>query len=395
MNRALFITVGILAIIIVFLVWLFLFLYGAPSDTREVFSDLGIVEPVERPVATSTPAETGSNAVVLNLADGALQQVTTNPVAGFGMTTNSRTGTTTSTESGKGILRFVERGTGYVFEINLNSGLQTQVTPTTLPNTVAAYFSPDLERVVVVTERSGRQVTLVELPDNADSEASLTSLDAAAQNIQFIDDDTLTYTRNSFTETVGYTYTVGEQTVAERFRLSIPDATVLTTENNNVFAYPKPTASLAGALYEVESDGLLPASDMAPGLVPFIGGGIGVVNQVADGVYRTYRLPNYTEQPITMLPEKCAASAATSSVICGAPEPSQSEAFVEEWYKGVVRSNDLLWNVDTASGEATSLMNPVEVTGRQIDVTQMNVSPNGGHALFVNKIDATLWLFSL
>lgn len=386
MNRVLFITIGAVTIIIVFLVWLFLFINGAPSNTREIFSDLGVIDSVERPTEPDlTEVEAaGGNGIVLNLTDGGLQQVTTNPVAGFAV----------ASTSGNTVLRFVERGTGYIFEINLTSGLQTQVTPSTIPNAVEAYFAPDLNSVVIVSERQGRLVTLLALPNNPDTQASHTILDNTAENIQFIDENTLTYTRNSFTDTVGYIYDLTDQTVTERFRLKVPDATVLTTENGNIFAYAKPTALFKGALYEVVDGSLLPASQAALGLVPFIGGGLGIVNQVEDGEYLSYRLPNYTEQSVIMLPEKCAAGEA-GRVLCGAPEAFYTANFVENWYKGITNSDDWLWDIDTTTGQATVLAIPTQTTGRQIDVLNPVTDPAQEKLVFINKIDATLWLLQI
>lgn len=383
MNRALFITAGIVIIIFVFLVWLFLFINGAPSNTREVFSDLGIVEPTPAPEVI---VEDDEDRVVLGLSDGTLQQITTGPIAGYG---------TASTSDGLLLLRYVERGTGYIFEINLRTGLQTQLSPSTIPNATEAYFAPDLSTLVVVTERESRQVSLVQLPNNTSGEISLVRLDSAAENIQYLDNNTVTYTKNSHLNTVAYTYELDSQTVAERFVLTIPDAEVLTTTDGVVFAYPKPSKHFLGALYEVRDGLLVPYSQAEFGLIPFVQEGVGVLNYIDAGYYFSSILPGNILTNVVMLPQKCVASQKTNQLWCGAPSTLADEDYVESWYKGVVSSDDSLWEINTNNGSTVEIAVPKSSTGRQIDVINPALGPAEQRLFFQNKIDATLWLYTL
>lgn len=382
MNRALFITTGIVIIIFVFLVWLFLFVNGAPTNTREVFSDLGIVEPTPTPTRSSEEVDERE---VLGLTDGVIQQITTEPVAGF---------RAASTSDGN-VLRYVERGTGYIQEVKLNSGFKSQVSPRTFPNTVAAYFAPDLTSVVIVTEQSNRAVQLVEFPKNASAEVIVTSLDAAAENIVYRDADTLTYTRNTYTETVGYSYNRITQATAELFRIGIPDATVITTADTTVFAYPKPTTALTGAVYEVEGGRLIPYSDTHRGLMPFIVDAVGIItHSEATGNQNTsYRLPSNQPLDTIVIPEKCTGSGTIAW--CGSAPTYSNPAAVEAWYKGVQAGDDTLVTIDTTTGAVTELVNLKNATGRQVDVFQPQYEPATEQLLFTNKIDGALWLLNL
>ncbi len=385
MNRTIYITVGIIIIILVFLVWLFLFFNGAPKTTNDVFSDLGIVEGMERPaeiIGAEDPRTT------LNLSDGALQQITTNPVAGYG---------TASTSGGWNVLRFVERGTGYIFEINLTSGMQTQVSPTTIPHTTESYFSTDLNSVVIVTEHSQRTVLLLELPDNPNDQVAQTTLPSQAENIQFISTSTVTYTINSPLKTVGWSYDTNTKEQIEQFVLPIPDATTITIQSETVYAYPKPTSLLEGALYELVDGEVEPVSKLAYGLVPFVSDNLITINQLSEQrPNKTYSVPNNTPQPIIMLPEKCAASPVTGRAWCAAPAEVTDTEYVEDWYKGVINSNDILWEVENATTSTAYVLSVPETdAGRTIDAINLTTDPTYKHLLFINKVDSTLWLFKL
>lgn len=384
MNRVLFITAGIVIVIAIFLVWLFLFLNGAPTNSRDVFSDLGIVESSERPIEEFE--DLNPDNVVLNLSDGKIQQITTAPIAGFGFA---------SSTEGRNLLRYVERGTGYLFEINLNSGLQNQLSPSALPGTNEAYFSNDSKYLVVVTERSERNVTLVELPDNQETALEQRRLDSRAENIEFLDEKTLAYTINSFKETVGYVFNLEENTITERFRIQLPDATVFTSKNGNVYAYPKPTKFLEGALYKIVANTLEPVSQTGYGFIPFIESGVGFVNMLNDSKLNTYQLPDYNQVLFAMLPEKCTAAISGDLVWCASAGNNLDDDYVEDWYKGKIQSTDNLWTYNTQNRTVSQIFEPMSGAGREIDFTNLSVDEDNNRLFFINKIDSTLWFFNL
>jgi len=387
MNRALFITIGIVVIIFAFVVWLYLFFNGSPINTNQVFSDLGIIEATERNMDPESSLDT-NRGTTLNLADGTIQQITTEPVAGYG---------TASTSSGT-ILRYVERGTGYIQEVNLRSGLKKQVTPHSTPGAETAYFSPNLNGIVVTSnQNSVRKLTLIKLPQNQNADVTVAELPATAKNIKFIDEETIFYTRGSFTQTTGYYYNIESQEMTERFRLALPDATVAITQNGNYYVYPRPSAVLLGAAYKVSGNNLSPLGEPGLGLIPYVEDTIEIITKINETgtAYVSHTAQQGTVMPGVILPEKCAADTASNRFWCGVPEGAADEDYLENWYKGIVVSDDTIVEIDAFTGEALVLSVPKIDTGRLVDVTAMTYAPETGRLLFINKIDATLWSFDL
>lgn len=383
MNRALFITIGIVLILFVLALWLWLFFYGTPTNTREVFSDLGLVETRERTLDPQTDGEREPGNVVLDISESKLQQITTAPVAGYKMATST---------DGRPLLRYAERGTGHLYEVNLNSGLQTQLLPSTVPNTIAAYFAPDLKSLVLVSEQAERFVTVLKIPNNAELEVERFALDPDAENIEYLDANTIAFTLNDFKTTKGYVYNLRDNTVSERFTLELPDARVVTTNINEVYAYPKPASKLQGAVYRV-SNTITPVTELFFGLVPMIANQEVFINYVENHSYATRNTSAAQPLAVLMLPEKCANTDEVGKVWCGSPAGVSTASFVEDWYKGAVSSEDWIWEVNAADNSVRTLIIPTEEVGRQLDIINPQFDSSGERFFFQNKTDATLWLF--
>lgn len=385
MNRALFITIGVVIILITIAVWIFLLLRGDASDSQDVFSNLGITPEVERPLDNLQGGDENTDRIVLSLNDNQLQQLTTNPVAGFSVATSSQSV----------VVRYVELGTGHIFDINLNSGLQTAVTPNTTANTIDAIVSPDLHHIVITAESESRIVDLLNIPRIEEEEVSKISLPGDAENIAFINDSTVRFTRNTSHNTTAYTYNIDANEITSQTNLIIPDATVVYDGEEDIFAYPKPTTAFLGALYHINNRNIEPLSTTAQGFVPLVvDSEVIAFNYIEDDEFITKLQPDNQPQNIVLLPEKCVGNN-DQYVWCGAPNSLPEADYLEDWYKGKINSDDTIWTIDTYTSSTTELVVPKQLTGRQIDLINPQIDPTQTYLLFNNKIDQTLWLLRL
>jgi hypothetical protein len=82
-------------------------------------------------------------------------------------------------------------------------------------------------------------------------------------------------------------------------------------------------------------------------------------------------------------------------LVCGAPELQITQnQFPEAWYMGSVSFIDSLWIVDVENKSVQAFNNPLEESGREIDVSKIGISTDGKHLYFVNKNDNALWVYS-
>lgn len=385
MKRSGLIAFGLLIILLILGMWLYLFLNGAPENTQEVFTNLGI--------ASSTPTTRVEDIQGLEAGDtklapqnSVLQQLTTKAVAGFGFS-----------EENPNIIAYAERGTGYIYTINTSSGIQEQISLMTIPQTTQAVFSPNIQAVALtVYAQQGSEVAVGTLTAG-DTTLHTTKLPKGATNLAFKDDTTLYFTLEKGGTTVGYSYSLKTEAESVLFTIPFVDAKMLWgAPATDISIQTKPSQFLEGYLYKIINGRLSALPQKGLGLTVFSHKKYTIASVVQEEKYLSFAHSNgtTTQQPILMLPEKCVfALPSTDSVWCASPLQNPQASYLEDWYKGITTSNDELWSVNLSTQQATRVGNLFKLSGRVIDVTDLTLNTDGTTLLFSNKIDQTLWLY--
>ena len=387
MPRYTFISIGILVIVLMFFMWGYLFLYGAPDKPKEVFSNLGFLAAKEtgetRTIEGVVP--TPKDATRLSLGGGPLEQITTRAVAGF-----------TFLDDAPEVIRYAERGTGYIFEIDLATGLERQISLTTIPQIISAVFSKNGERVALTAHAGYRTKTSVGTIVEGDNSLRVSEIKDGAEDIHFKDVSTLTYTVVDAGRTVGYTRNI--ETLEEKVLFDVPLGDSMTMwRENAIFIAPRPTKYLEGALYQVQAGRLVPITNSLYGFEGFMNGETPVYSYIENETYKggaVFKSEN-VEQGILILSDKCTKdNGAQNELICAAPLTATSD-YLENWYKGTIRSEDFLWRTNLQTGSAELIEDLETVTGRAVDVDGITANRTGSKLLLRNKIDDTLWLYKV
>lgn len=388
MKRTIFITIGSIIILLVFSFWVYLLLFGAPKPIENAFTNLGFGSPTPIDQTEDSREQTAT----LNINSGTLVQLTTKPVAGFDFIENSSSTTK---------LRYSERGTGHIFEVDLESGIETRVSAKTHLAVIDSVFSKDGDAVAIVSEDNlSTKVSLEELGDRETKH----KIPESASNLKFIGDNKLLYTTTGDSGAIGYVYDLEEVTIEEVFAAPLSDIIVSWGQGETLIVN-RPAPSLRSSIYRVLGGSLNKVASSAYNLnliAPETGSGLYLVSYVDldNGGEMTSEFfyedgGNRTEVPITAYPEKCAFSYNTNTVWCASDSLPQERENQSEWYKGQTSFSDLIWEIDTRSGRTILLDNLFDMTGRQIDVIDLTASENGRYLLFKNKLDDTLWLKKL
>lgn len=385
MKKNILITIGIFIILIVLGVWAYLFTYGKPANTNEIFAQFGLgggeVAPVVNPELTKVDVAQTTNVGTRQK----LKQLTTRPVAGATFTTSG--------------IRYVEQGTGHIYDIDLQSGREKLVSGTTITQTAEAIFSKDAPYIAITSFTPSGKKTIVgtiHQEQNGDGSIEGVALPLGATEVQFGNaTGTINYLLKNASGSSGYSYTIAKKTSALLFTISLRDVQVLWGEP--LYVYTTPTTLQEGNLYRVVKNNLVYTA----------GGGIGLVGfRYDDGVVTTsltseneaYIALSHggkkTLQSIPFIPEKCVRNPAKiHSVYCSTPFSINNEKFPDDWYKGAISYSDLLWSIDIESGNATGLSEFLKESGREIDVSQIGTNDAGTYIWFINKNDNTLWMF--
>lgn len=389
MNRALIITVGIIIIILVLGIWIYLMLFGTPKDGGEVFANLGFDLSQQSTTITPPVDSTPLDTLVDTQSNIALRQLTTRPVAGFAFA---------STSAGQAV-RYVERGTGHVYEINLESGVENILSRTTIPKVSGAVFSPDANTVALTSYEDYTSSVFVGTIGGNTNLIGV-SLQPNAKNIAFSSDNELLYTVSLHGTTKGFVHNLSTLAQSELFSMNYTNLDIGWGSGlDSIYLSTKPSQELEGFIYTTKNNILTPVTPSAYGLSALFSNNFIVTTSIREGSYVSVAIDDAKtahDLPILTLKEKCVFDAHSPNHIwCAAPVGNTSASFVEDWYKGVVISEDYLWLVDITKKTAQLYADPKSLTGRSIDVKDINSNTEGNVLTFTNKMDHTLWLYDL
>jgi hypothetical protein len=389
--KKLWIIVGIVIGIVLLLAgaWWYLLMNGRPEGFAipNPFGDSG--------EGAATPAPTPDTTELPPVAAAALRKISTSPVAGA--VAISRDGAT--------YVRFVERGTGHVFEYDPNAngeGATTRISGTTIPRVTEAVWSRQGSRVALITETetSGTRtfVGAIERTDNGDGEGALTTMElpSGAKNIGFsTTGESVFYTVPTPEGSAGYEHNLKTDTRSVRFTSPLRDIIVAWGSEPDaslrIVVASAPSASAPGYAYE------------AAGGKRIAGGvkGLTVTETASHYVVSYAEHDSFTSRAdgesgvslgVPVFPEKCAADKTRTTLLwCGAPLSLPAAAYPDVWYDGSASFDDSLWELDVESGSATLVTSLGENAREPIDVTDLDVSERGDLVIFINKRDGALW----
>lgn len=385
MKKSIFITIGVLILLSVLAVWLYLFTYGAPKNSDEIFAKFGlggeetspVVNPVASTVDVSDRTETG--------ATQKLKQLTTRPVAGAVFIASG--------------IRYVEQGTGHIYDIDLQSGKETLKSGTTITQATEALFSKDASYVAITSYIStGKKTIIGTIQQGQNNSGSIegVALPLNATEVAFGSaTGTINYILKNTLGSSGYAYDIKKEVSTQLFTIPLRDIHVLW--GNPLYVYTTPTAQQKGSVYTVSKNNLVYVTEGGAGLVVF---------RYDDGIVTTtltkenksfFAISNtskITEQALPFIPEKCVQNPARQHhAYCTTPTESNKGAFPDDWYKGVISYSDVLWNMDITTGIASPLSEFLTESGREIDASSIGTNETGTYIWFINKNDNTLWMF--
>jgi len=338
-----------------------------------------------------------------------LFQISAEPVAGaVVLNRGASTGSTSSPQAT--IVRYVDRATGHIYDIDLTTRTKTKISNQTLPKIYEAYFRAD-----------GNSVLLRSLKDNSD----------VVENVTI----TLTPPKLPSTDTL-YTATsttlrkdMGDIAVglgnALFYTLRDPSSIVMSAFNgtgvktlfnspfsnwrlssagNILIAYTKASADIAGYAYAVNTSGGALAKILGPlnGLIaiPNTSNSRVLYSYIENGQTKIFaknlKSNALTEILPNTLAEKCVWSIKDAdTVFCAVPTNSPGTGEPDSWYMGQTHFSDRIWLFDTKVSIARVLVEPRVILDVDIDAMELKLSSNEDYLIFINKTDLSLWVLKL
>ena len=389
MKKGVFIGIGLFIIILIGAVWVYLILYGAPEDTGDIFTDLGLNNP---PITGTTsvikpePITPGPD----DLRPEQLRQLTVRPVVGAVL----------FSRDGETLIRYIESGVGHVYEINPRSGKEILVSETTFVRITRAVFSFDGNLVALVAENPGGKTVFVGAITNAKTLVG-EYLPPGSDNVVFSEAaDAVRFTVSGKNGTRGYREDLVTKTRSLLFNIPLMSVHAAWEQDDDHLITTKPSKHLAGFMYEIEKNSLKRLLGNVFGLTTLVSdewvayGGQNNGSLIGGALNRN--TGSVESLPLYILPEKCDFSPHDKNDLWCAwpivnPDPLKF-IYPDDWYQGTHSSEDVLWQIDLREQTATLQSNFKSVSGRNIDVS--GLIRFGDYVLFTNKLDNTLWLFN-
>lgn len=386
MKKTLLITFGVLIILIILAVWVYLLMYGKPKGSAEIFAQFGFGDDKgAAPVIIPTPP-TEENAPPTEEPRKRLRQLTTKPVAGAGFV-------------GSSTIRYVEQGTGHVYEIDLTSLQETLISGTTLPQTTSAVFSQDGAYVAITTfSQDGTETIVGTVVSDVHRGGELdgVALPKDAREIAFDATlPTLYYMLKNASGANGYAYNIQTEKSTEIFAIPLRDIRVLW--GNPLYVYTTPTIHQVGHVYKIGAKNALEYVTHGERGLVILKHATGVIGTYFEGATHSnwYAPAGLTvTQSVPLIPEKCVADPLDpKTYFCSVPQDMGDGTFPDEWYMGTASYSDILWRVQTDASDALVLLDLEKESGQIIDVYKIGIDYLGIRLYLVNKNDNTLWLY--
>jgi hypothetical protein len=309
------------------------------------------------------------------------------------------------------VFRWIERGTGHIYETTDDDITKTRVSNTTIPGIQEAFFADDGSSVVARYLREDNetietvigQIESVTETTNSGYVYNETKLVTRylEPNLSAAGDAPATSTffalapRGEGSAVLFGRYATG--TPGEAYRSDLSDW-VVTFVGSALGLQTKAKTDALGYLFTVGQDGQLEkVIDGHTGLTVSVNpaGTRALFSETVDNDLRTWSKNLLTGEErlleLRTLPEKCAWSpTAEATIYCGAPDFYVRGAYPTNWYQGRFAFDDNIWKFDVDL-ENYEILYDTRTADQTFDVWKPLVSPDGDHFLFLNKRDLTLW----
>lgn len=305
------------------------------------------------------------------------------------------------------IVRFAEKGTGYLYDINAHGENGKKVSGTVIARTAEAIFGDNGESVILRYIKDDNQTIASFLGHVVPS--TLTSLNDGTLKGDFLPDEipavTISPDQKNFlfllptaNGVAGISMKTDGTAKKQLFKSSFSEwlldwpstGPVLTTKANADtpgYTYLVTTSGTSSGVFQKilgSINGL--TTKMSPdgkALLYSVSGGNGFglhLLRLKEGIDINLGLQTF--------PEKCTWTPDSAVIYCAVPEAPARLSYPDAWYQGSTHFRDTFWKIDAVIGTTTSINNG---EGKVLDATNLAVDDHVRYLFFINKNEGSLW----
>jgi hypothetical protein len=329
-----------------------------------------------------------------------LWRASTPPIAGFSFLAGSTT------------IRYVERSTGHVYDVNPTTGSATRITKELLPKVYDAGIIGTTGVLLRMLNEEGVAVMLLGTLGTTTSDGfrELTTSNLGA---------TVRSAAASPTLPEIVMLAEGEGNTAHLLRadadggsprpllsLGVSGFAIDWPADGRLFLAELPASGVRGNAYEVVGGGLVPVLRGVSGLMMLPrASSNSILFSSDDGsrvrlFARSSASSSATELSLQTIADKCAWAPAVRSTTtptllayCAAPQDAPGANFLHNWLRGAVHTADAWFTIDVSAGKAEQFFIPE--TSVALDVERPMVDTSGEYIAFMNARDKSLWVLKI
>ncbi|MEY2664400.1 MAG: hypothetical protein RIT04_208 [Candidatus Parcubacteria bacterium] len=346
-----------------------------------------------------------------------LRHIYTTPVGGM----------VASTTASSTVLRFIDRGTGRVYEANSLTEDIRILSNTTINRVYESLWNKNATAFVIQYMKSDsdaittfytelRSTNVATASSTATSTPTLSTTPYELRGKMLspnITEIAINPKRDKIFEFsnenglgVGYAASLDEKVRLKLFDIPATQMNVEWPEENTIALTTKGTASGPGFLYlfDIKKASMKKVLGGFAGLSTSVnrsGTKVLYSRTVAQGLRSSiYDIKTGTTQDLVFatLPEKCVwGNVHTEDLYCAVPSqfPPDDARYPDAWYQGKVSFADAIWYINAETGEVHQLADLYTISNKQIDATHLTLDPKENFLYFIDKRDLSLWSFDL
>lgn len=357
------------------------------------------------PTGGSTTPETPPGTVPnTGGASPALKELSNRPSAGA---------TALATSSNNIVMvRFVEKGTGNVYEVSPETSDETRLSNTTIPKIAEVIWHKDgahlVARYLKNDETDTIQTYYAALTASADGSGGELQGSYLAENIKSVgtnpDRNKLFYIVTNSGGATGIISDFNGSKKIQIFDSPLKEWLATWPTPQTIALTTKPSASVPGFMFllNTQNGALTRAVANIKGLTTLVSPDASSMfySETVEGGFalKRYSFKSGESQdiPVTTLPEKCVWSKNDLTIIyCSVPTYLLPSIYPDGWYQGIVAFSDDIWKIDATTGAAEILVELKQQAGKDIDGTNLFLSQKEDYLFFTNKYDSHIWSLRL
>lgn len=404
MNRNLIIAVAVLVALGVGVGAYFMFFKNTPSVTVAPAgsTNLPVAGQTTPTASTGTGATTGTPTAPAGTPVAVttrLVQISAGPVVGGEVVIDTKA--VNASSSPTVAVRYIERESGNVFSYSPSAKTLTRTSNKTIPGIQSAAWLAD-GSLAFVRYLSGSNFSTINTYALAATSSNGFFLPQNLSDIAVSPLGILTLASGVNGSIASLSRTDGTKPMT-LFTSPLTALRVSFAGKNQYLAYSKPSATLAGDAFLVNSTGRFNRiAGPQNGLVALAspGGKWVLVSYTENSALQMQLVNTLTGAtlplPVATIADKCVWSANEAFIYCGVPmSPSTAALYPDDWYQGATSFNDRIWKIDVTGRYAQLVLDFSSANKGSLDATSLAINPSNTVLVFVNKNDGSLWSYSL